>query len=479
MAIFLSKRLLRLTVLVGICLGVLFVMSPRNGSEDSAANYISNLFPPNLDISGGKLFNSQSDATSEEDQNLEDQRYEAEEAIEKQQQEEEEEQAAPKLPVPQSQGSGETGKTLSETVDEEPSTELQAGTSAQGSATAQGGSSVWEFMKPSYAKKGTRPKACFVSLVRNEELYTILESIEQVEKRFNKQFQYPWVFLNDKEFTEEFKTKVSAAVSGGVEFELIPVEDWSYPEFVDQEKAARERNRMAVEGIIYGESESYRHMCRFQSGFFWRQKALEKYDWYWRVEPSIKLYCDITYDLFQWMQDNDKAYGFTITIHEYVRTIESLWDTVKSWWKKNPQFIAKDNLLKFISNDDGETYNLCHFWSNFEVANLNLWRSPAYQDFFSTLDETGNFFYERWGDAPVHSIAAALILPKDKIHYFSDVGYHHMPYDNCPLDRDVFKKNKCRCDPENDFTFHSYACGVEYYNAQGLVKPDGWENYHN
>ena len=75
----------------------------------------------------------------------------------------------------------------------------------------------------------------------------------------------------------------------------------------------------------------------------------------------------------------------------------------------------------FISDDKGETYNLCHFWSNFEIANLNFWRGEAYRKYFDYLDQTGGFFYERWGDAPIHSIAAALFLPKDKIHYFDDV----------------------------------------------------------
>ena len=30
------------------------------------------------------------------------------------------------------------------------------------------------------------------------------------------------------------------------------------------------------------------------------------------------------------MEDNDKVYGFTITMYEYHATIPTLWDTVKS-----------------------------------------------------------------------------------------------------------------------------------------------------
>jgi len=46
--------------------------------------------------------------------------------------------------------------------------------------------------------------------------------------------------------------------------------------------------------------------------------------------------------------------------------------------------------------------------------------------YFDYLDHKGGFFYERWGDAPVHSIAASLFLPKRDIHFFNDLGYYHV-----------------------------------------------------
>ena len=33
-------------------------------------------------------------------------------------------------------------------------------------------------------------------------------------------------------------------------------------------------------------------------------------------------------------------------------------------------------------------YNLCHFWSNFEIGDLRFFRSEAYQEFFSYLDRS-------------------------------------------------------------------------------------------
>lgn len=64
----------------------------------------------------------------------------------------------------------------------------------------------------------------------------------------------------------------------------------------------------------------------------------------------------------------------------------------------------------------------CHFWSNFEIGALSLWRSEPYQAYFDFLDKAGGFYYERWGDAPVHSIGAALFAKKEQIMWFSDIG---------------------------------------------------------
>lgn len=320
-------------------------------------------------------------------------------------------------------------------------------------------------------------RATFVTLARNSDLNSILGSIRQVEDRFNNKFHYDWVFLNDAEFSEEFKEATSAVVSGETKYGLIPQEHWSYPDWIDKEKAAMTRETMREKKIIYGDSESYRHMCRYESGFFWRHELMMQYDYYWRVEPDIKIFCDIDYDIFDWMQKNDKEYAFTISLPEYKETIETLWDNVKIFMKENPQYIAKDNLLDWISDDKGQTYNGCHFWSNFEVASLKLWRSEAYQKFFEQLDKAGGFFYERWGDAPVHSIAAALLLQKDKIHFFDDLGYYHVPFNNCPVNKETRLSKKCVCDPNSDFTWRGYSCTPKYYKVMNKKRPSGWENF--
>jgi len=42
--------------------------------------------------------------------------------------------------------------------------------------------------------------------------------MRQLEDRFNKKYNYPYVFLNDVPFTEEFKELTSALTKGKTEY---------------------------------------------------------------------------------------------------------------------------------------------------------------------------------------------------------------------------------------------------------------------
>jgi alpha 1,2-mannosyltransferase len=210
---------------------------------------------------------------------------------------------------------------------------------------------------------GARVNATFVTLARNGDVWDIAKSIRQVEDRFNRNYHYDWVFVNDKPFDETFKKVTSALVSGTAHYGVIPTEHWSYPEWIDQNKAQEVREDMRERKIIYGDSESYRHMCRYESGFFFRHPLMLNYEYYWRVEPSIELYCDIAFDPFRYMKENNKKYSFVISLYEYYETIPTLWSSVTKFMNSNPQHITEDNLMGFLSDDGGKTYNKCHFVS--------------------------------------------------------------------------------------------------------------------
>jgi alpha 1,2-mannosyltransferase len=264
--------------------------------------------------------------------------------------------------------------------------------------------------------------------------------------------------LNEEPFSDDFKRRLSVLSDAKMEFGQIPPEHWFQPDSIDESLARASREKMVANNIIYGGSVPYRNMCRFNSGFFFKHPLLSKYRWYWRIEPHVHFHCDIRYDPFLYMEEHKKIYSFTITMYEYEATIPTLWKHVMDFAHDHPEYIAKDNSLGFMSSDNGKTYNLCHFWSNFEIADMDFWRGEAYTAFFEYLDSKGGFYYERWGDAPVHSMAAALFASRDKIHFFDDIGYQHNPYTHCTSNEESWRKGKCTCEPLHSFDHDGYSC---------------------
>ncbi|KAL2314244.1 Alpha-1,2-mannosyltransferase [Schizosaccharomyces pombe] len=307
--------------------------------------------------------------------------------------------------------------------------------------------------------------ATLFMLCRNRDIKDALVSIQSVEDRFNHRYHYPWTFMNDAPFTKEFITATSKMVSGDATYVQLNNEEWGIPINIDLNRMLKSIRDMTDDKVIYGFSLSYRIMCRFNSGFFYRNKALSHYDYYWRVEPGVEYSCDIPYDPFRKLSDENKAYGFVISMTDYYETLPSLWNVTRDFIHQNPQYLAQNNSLDFIVNDHqglSGDYNLCHFWSNFEIANLNFFRSPAYTDYFAHLDKNYGFFYERWGDAPVHSLAASLFLNKSQIHYFEDFGYYHLPWYHCPTDVQSHATARCLCDPTGTIDYLPFSCAIKW-----------------
>lgn len=278
-----------------------------------------------------------------------------------------------------------------------------------------------------------------------------------MEDRFNKNYHYPWVFLNDEPFTEDFKRRVSVLTDAPMSFGLIPQEHWVQPDWIDEDRARRGRQKMMNQRIIYGGSVPYRNMCRFNSGFFFKHELLQPYRYYWRVEPAVQFFCDLNYDPFLYMEEHDKVYSFTISLLEHEPTVPTLWDSVTEFMAEYPHLISPENSMDFLSDDQGKKYNMCHYWSNFEISDMDFWRSEPYQKFFDFLEAKGGFYYERWGDAPVHSIAASLFARKDQIHFFRDIGYRHENFQHCPSGNQ-WSEGRCACDPGDSFDYSAHSC---------------------
>jgi alpha 1,2-mannosyltransferase len=82
--------------------------------------------------------------------------------------------------------------------------------------------------------------------------------MRQIEDRFNNQFHYPWVFLNDEPFTQEFRLLTTGMASGAVEYGLIQKSEWSIPQWIDPERVEKAMEEMVEKEVLYGGMLSYR-----------------------------------------------------------------------------------------------------------------------------------------------------------------------------------------------------------------------------
>ena len=178
---------------------------------------------------------------------------------------------------------------------------------------------------------------------------------------------------------------------------------------------------------------SYRAMCRWQSGFFYHHPALASYDYYWRVEPDVHFFCDVPYDPFAFMAHHELVYGFNMAILDDARSFASLWSDTRDFISAHPEYIhPRADLSWLLDPNTGMDYNNCQFFSNFEIGDLNFFRSEANTKYFEHLDRRGGFYYARFGDAPIHTLAVSMFAPKDRVWFFRDIGYQHDIARHCP-----------------------------------------------
>ncbi|GAA5872361.1 hypothetical protein JCM1840_004138, partial [Sporobolomyces johnsonii] len=272
---------------------------------------------------------------------------------------------------------------------------------------------------------------------------TLLPTLENIENRFNRRLGYPIQLLTDGKLPDEVIRNRTDWITGGkATWSLItPEQGWGPPAWI-----SRDEVEQSVKKI--GFSEGYRNMCRFFSLWHWKHPAVAPYDYIWRLDDGgINFHCTLLEDPFLVMEAKRASYGYSIIDWEADFVIPTLWNTTRKFLADSKAeekgWLPRDNNLGFVSADGGETYNRQMYYNNFEIVHRSFFESEPYQAYVNYLDRAGGFYKERWGDAPVRTIAVSLFLPKSAVHSFSSVtGYQHeYPPFECP------DLPQCDCDP--------------------------------
>lgn len=322
-----------------------------------------------------------------------------------------------------------------------------------------------------------KANATFYTITRNSELQSIIKTINTVERRFNHNFHYDWIFVSEDKFSRVFIVTVSRLVSGKAIFSHIPPSQWSIPENVDRGKLKEALKISKNRSVVNGRSEIFRQQNRFQAGFFSHLPVLKPYRYFARVEGDLEFQCDLNVDFFQAMQSQNKSYGFVHVAPEPAKTAATLWRTAQRFVADNQDLLDKDNMLDFISDDQGEHYNYCTYTTGLQVGDLDFIRSEAYQKFFDFLDSEAGFFYERWTDGNVFTLATSLLLPRNKVMHITGTGLlDNMNRLSCQRSQVFNPENKCFCNPGHDFSWTRYSCLRNFYAVNQLPLPAGTAN---
>ncbi|KAF8990317.1 nucleotide-diphospho-sugar transferase [Cyathus striatus] len=311
----------------------------------------------------------------------------------------------------------------------------------------------------SFIESNARPNGVIIMLLAPNRLIQATKALMNAEDRFNRRLKYPYVLFSSEDevsaLTNEIRAKIHYITEGRATFATTTKESWDVP--TDLDKARVEASLQNI-GFRLG----YRSMCRFYSGFFWRHPALAPYDWFWRLDTDIVFHCEVPYDPIQRLIESNALYGFVQASADADFVQPSLASNVSHFMSQNRDLISRDANHGFVWKDAAsveraftgiagiDDWTRMCMYNNFEISHRNVWESTLYTKFFEYLDKAGGFFYERWGDAPVHSFGLAMSLRKDQAFRVkssictAQPKYQHqgLPYE-CPQELD-----RCTCERE-------------------------------
>jgi hypothetical protein len=135
-----------------------------------------------------------------------------------------------------------------------------------------------------------------------------------------------------------------------------------------------------------------------------------------RIDEDSFIHSPIDYDIFDFMGTNQFVYGYRLCAYEmnYNRLIARWFQQ----WRQKTQ----------LKRDDFDK-DLCGFYNNFFVADLQFFQSRPVQKYLKEIDRQGFIYRKRYGDLMIHSTAVYAFADREQIHRFLDFSYQHVTVD--------------------------------------------------
>lgn len=278
-----------------------------------------------------------------------------------------------------------------------------------------------------------KQNAAIIILTRNDDIRkTYLKtSLYFLFKNFNERFQYPVLILHEGDYDALSQREIIMGVRSTckhlVSFVALDKDDFTLPSHVDKNKLD---NCVATQPVPYWRDVKYRMMCRWW--LVHMQKYTSGYEYIMRLDDDAYIEDPIDEDLFNWAHDHNLVYASNMVhvdcgiccygMKEFFdSTFPSRADTINKMFV--PQEIPMRSvqhhpfrLLLSITHEGNppeikETFKLhmpIMYYNNFFITKTEFWNKPDVRKTIEAIDKTGNIFYYRWGDAPLHTAITML-----------------------------------------------------------------------
>jgi alpha 1,2-mannosyltransferase len=258
-----------------------------------------------------------------------------------------------------------------------------------------------------------KDKNCIIFLTKSDlnSLKELKNSLVDIYRNYVDEFPCDVIVFHEEGFSEEFIKQASKKFKN---LKFIKIE-LKQPDFLTQQNLSF-KDGLTFLGI------GYRNMCRFNLCEFY--KHLKDYEYYWRLDVDSHILSKINYDLFKYLKDNNKVYGYVAELPEHPPAIQLISPFIKNYVEK---YNLKGKFLDYFLDKFGN-YNYRMIYNNFEICKVNFHFTEENTRFINEVDKTGYIYEYRWGDAPIRTLSLALHVDRNKLHRFKDIDYQHQGF---------------------------------------------------
>jgi len=235
-------------------------------------------------------------------------------------------------------------------------------------------------------------------LVNNNPIHIrrLFKSLDLLQKNYLNKFSYPVVFGHEalpQHIIDEIRSKINTKTYFlDITFKLPDYSNQILCQIPEKFKGHWDENAFFSMG--------YRHMCRFFAGDIFNYNFFDNVNYFMRMDCDSYFIENIEDDLFRTMQEGEYLYGTTGIDRDMGYVIEGL-----------PEF-CKDYFGRDYNNDT--VYNGM-YKTHFELLDFKWFKVSRYKKLFDAIDQTGNIFIKRWGDAPIRYQGLSSLLVDKKI----------------------------------------------------------------